>query len=109
MTSLFTTPHWTDPHWVDPGPRRVPDPPQLIADWPPHVQIKKLAEVSNLLQKVDSPLSAGYVLGMVRGRLNVLRELGLVSHREAGEIGAAIKGQFDERWPGLFNEMMGRG
>lgn len=72
-------------------------------------QIQRLAEVSNLMHVADTPLSAGYVLGMVRGRLNTLRELGLLSNSECAEVGETVKAQFDERWPGLFNEMLGRG
>lgn len=102
--TLFTTPHWSDP-----GPTKAADDPHLPADWPPHAQVVKVAEVANLLHAVDTPLSAGYVLGMVRGRLNVLRELGLLSNSECAGIGESVKDLFDERWPGVFAEVMGRG
>jgi hypothetical protein len=92
-----------------PAPARVPDDLRLLASGTPQAQIQKLAEVSNLMHLVDTPLSAGYVLGMVRGRLNTLRDLGLLSGSECATISATIKGQFDERWPGLFKEVMGRG
>lgn len=94
-----------------PGVIRVPDDPHLDPRDPLQVktrELDKLSETVALMERVQTPLGAAFVLGMAGGRLNTMQSLGLLTGAEHAELREAIKAQFDERWPDLIEDLPGR-
>jgi hypothetical protein len=87
-------------------PTRIPDDSDL--DDPVHAQIEltrqQLTVVTDnfqLLKLIESPIGAAFLLGTVRGRLNCMADVGLISHAQANELAEDIKTVYDKRFAGL--------
>lgn len=87
-------------------PTRIPDDSDL--DDPVHAQIKlaqqQLQQVTDnfsLIRLIESPIGAAFLLGTIRGRLNCMAEVGLISHTQANELAEDIKAVYDKRFAGL--------
>lgn len=94
-----------------PGPRKAGSVPVIgmIGSDDPHPwkrqELDKLATAALLLDGVESTAGAGFVYGVIRGRLGVLRDFGVVSTAEYRERVNGINNLFNERWPGLLDEL----
>ena len=87
-------------------PKRVPDDSDLDDPVHAHIQLvqQQLRQVTDnfsLLKLIDSPIGAAFLLGTVRGRLNCMAEVGLISHTQANELAEDIKAVYDKRFAGL--------
>jgi hypothetical protein len=109
-----------EPSPVDPGPTRVPDDirargyvpvvgtigPDEFDDFEARkrAQLDKLTKALTLLETANTCSGASLMMGIARGRLGVLRDLGLVSADEYDELRAAFMRLFNARWPDLHND-----
>jgi hypothetical protein len=64
----------------------------------------KLTETIALLVTAQTCAGASLILGIARGRLGVLRDLGLVNLGEYEGYKAAFKAVFAQRWPHLIDD-----
>jgi hypothetical protein len=67
-------------------------------------QLSGVIAVIDQLETADTSAGASLILGMARGRLDVLHNLGIVADDEYTELRAAFRQQFKERWPYLFDD-----
>jgi hypothetical protein len=67
-------------------------------------QLNGVIAVIDRLESAESCAGASLILGMARGRLDVLHNLGIVADDEYTDLRAAFRQQFKERWPHLFDD-----
>lgn len=70
-------------------------------------QLKKVTDNAQLLKLVETPLAACFLLGVVRGQLNCMADLDLISGQQANELAEEIKVLYDQRFPGLAEHLQG--
>jgi hypothetical protein len=72
------------------------DPMQILQQ-----QLGLIADDCALLSGCSTLAGASFLLGCVRGRLNCLCDLGLLSHEEAHERAGTVRAVFDQHFPAL--------
>jgi hypothetical protein len=70
-------------------------------------QIKAVTDNALLIKVVESPLGAAFLLGVVRGRLNCMSEVGLLTAAQANKLAEEIKVLYDKRFPSLAEFLEG--
>jgi len=89
-------------------PTRVPDDSDLDDPVQQQIelmqqQIKAVTDNALLIKMIESPIGAAFLLGVVRGRLNCMSEVGLLTGAQANKLADEIKALYDKRFPGLMD------
>lgn len=64
-------------------------------------QLQKLQSSIELLHLTSTPAGGGFILGVARGRLAALHDLGLINDQEFADLKNTIKATFNRHWPEL--------
>lgn len=68
-------------------------------------QLRGVAETIGRLESAETCAGASLILGLARGRIDVLLDIGLLGESEYTALRAAFRERFEQRWPYLIDEL----
>lgn len=67
-------------------------------------QLRRVTNTIDRLETAETCAGASLILGLARGRLDALLDLGLLDQAEYSALRAAYRQRFEARWPYLIDE-----